>query len=407
VIIPSRTGLNLAKESDMDLSGYRDRILPADAAAAVLVGRLYDPDVKGPCVVAVRGDELVDVSGAAPTMADLLDRADRLEIARHYGVRSWPTAEVLAATLSGAPDVPQLLAPVDLQVIKAAGVTFVRSMLERVIEERAGGDRDKADAIREELASLIGGALTQVRPGSPEAERVKQALLSAGAWSQYLEVGIGPDPEIFTKAPVLSAVGTGAEIGVLERSTWNNPEPELVLAVTSAGQIVGATLGNDVNLRDFEGRSALLLAEAKDNNASCAIGPFIRLFDGDFRLENATAETIALQITGADGYFLEGASEVSEISRPPHDLVRAAYGEHHQYPDGFVLFTGTMFAPTDDRLGPGLGFTHREFDVVALSAPSLGCLVNVVRTAETAPDWTFGIRDLMRNLAGRGLLGPV
>src|SRR5690606_27366505 len=107
---------------------------------------------------------------------------------------------------------------------------------------------------------------------------------SAGVWSQYLEVAIGKDAEIFTKTQPMASVGFGAQIGIHPESHWNNPEPEVVLAVARTGKIRGATLGNDVNLRDYEGRSALLLGEAKDQNASCAIGPFIRLFDETFSL---------------------------------------------------------------------------------------------------------------------------
>jgi fumarylacetoacetate (FAA) hydrolase family protein len=388
----------------MDLTSYASDVPPRDVAHATLVARVFDPEAGGPCVAAVRGDTVVDLTHVEPTVADLLDRNDAADIVRTApGGRGWPLAELLRHTLERRPDVPHLLAPIDLQVIKAAGVTFARSMLERVVEERAAGDPGRAEALRATLTDLLGGAF-QVRPGSAEADRVKRVLLAEGLWSQYLEVGIGPDPEIFTKAPVLSAVGTGAEIGVLARSTWNNPEPELVLAVSSAGRPVAATLGNDVNLRDFEGRSALLLTEAKDNNASCAIGPFLRLFDADFTLDDACAAEISLRVTGPDGYTLAATSPVSEISRHPLDLVTHACGPHHRYPDGFMLFTGTMFAPTADRHTPGHGFTHQTGDVVHISSPRLGALVNVVTSAEEAPDWTFGVRALMRNLADRGLL---
>lgn len=390
----------------MNLTAHADSVPPRDADRATLLGRVFDPECHGPCVVAVRGDEVVDLTEVEPTVSGLLDRPDAVEVVRgHSGGRVWRLSDLLRATLAGDRAEPRFLAPVDLQVLKAAGVTFVRSMLERVIEERADGDLRRAEAVRSKLADLVAGRISQVRPGTPEAERVKEVLVQEGLWSQYLEVGIGPDPEIFTKAPVLSAVGTGAEIGVLARSTWNNPEPELVLAVTSRGEPVAATLGNDVNLRDFEGRSALLLTEAKDNNASCAIGPFLRLFDDGFTLDDARDLEVSLQITGNDGFQLEGVNPVAEISRDLQDLVGHACGRHHQYPDGFVLFTGTMFAPTEDRDEPGQGFTHKPGDVVRISSPALGSLVNVVTTAEDAPDWEFGIRALMDNLATRGLLG--
>ncbi|SDT09670.1 fumarylacetoacetate hydrolase family protein [Microlunatus soli] len=381
------------------------QVLPDDAGTATLVGRLLDPAV-GPCVVAVRGDELIDITHLAPTTADLFDNPDRVAVVcAADGDRRWRLADVLRASFDPAGDdrQPRLLAPIDVQVLKAAGVTFARSMIERVIEERSAGDPDRAAEVRRQVADVVGENIS-VEPGTPQAEKAKQVLISEGLWSQYLEVGIGPDPEIFTKAPVLSAVGVGAAIGILARSTWNNPEPEMVLINTSAGEPVGATLGNDVNLRDFEGRSALLLAEAKDNNASCAIGPFVRLFDDSFGYDDAATIDVTLRISGPDGFRLEGINPVSEISRDPRTLVAHAYGDHHQYPDGFVLFTGTMFAPTEDRDHPGQGFTHKVGDEVSISSPRLGSLINIVQTAEAAPDWTVGVRSLMRNLAGRGLL---
>jgi fumarylacetoacetate (FAA) hydrolase family protein len=385
-------------------SPLRDSLLP-EAADATLVGRILDPVSGDPCVVAVRGDRLADITSHAPTTADLFDDPNVVDLARFAEAdREWDLETVLRSSLDGDAQSVRLLSPFDLQVIKAAGVTFATSMLERVIEERSKGDPAGADAVRAKVMSAIGGALDGVLPGSPEAAEVKRVLIEADLWSQYLEVGIGPDPEIFTKAPVLSSVGAGAQVGVLERSTWNNPEPEVVLAVTSRGEIVGATLGNDVNLRDFEGRSALLLTEAKDNNASCAIGPFVRLFDAAFDLDDVRAIDVALTVEGPDGFTLAETSSMSKMSRDLTDLVAHAFGPHHRYPDGFALFTGTLFAPTQDRGAPGLGFTHHPGDIVRISAPELGCLVNEVTTAEDAPDWTFGIRDLFRSLAARGLI---
>lgn len=381
------------------------RLLPEDAEAATLVGRVHDPAEGGPCVAAIRGGDVVDLSHVAPTVSELLDRNGLLDVVRSAEPRRlWPVEQVVEATMSQDDSAVHFIAPFDLQVIKAAGVTFAKSMVERVIEERAAGDSGKALAIRRQIDAAIGGAISGVRPGSPEAETVKQVLMSHGLWSQYLEVGIGPDPEIFTKAPVLSAVGTGAPVGVLERSTWNNPEPEVVLAVTSDGRAVGATLGNDVNLRDFEGRSALLLAEAKDNNSSCAIGPLIRVFDDSFDLDSVKQLEVQLRIKDRDGYVLEDVSSMRQMSRELEDLINHAYGAHHRYPDGFALFTGTLFAPTQDRDVPGMGFTHKRGDVVSISTPALGTLVNEVTTAEDAPDWTMGIRALMANLAERQLL---
>ncbi|MFD6904078.1 fumarylacetoacetate hydrolase family protein [Streptomyces sp. DSM 116494] len=379
-------------------------VLPEDAGRAALVARVHDPQWDGPCVAAVRGEHVVDLTAVAPTVSDLMERDDAAAVVRGAdGGHVWRLDELLAAP-AGRRDAPHLLAPVDLQVIKAAGVTFARSLLERVIEERTGGDPAQAARVRARVGQVVGGTLDGIRPGSPEAVKAKDLLLSEGLWSQYLEVGIGPDPEVFTKAPVLSAVGTGADIGVLGASVWNNPEPEAVLVVDSRGRVRGATLGNDVNLRDIEGRSALLLGRAKDNNASCAIGPFIRLFDEDFGLDTVRGLDIGLRVDGRDGYVLRGSSSMREISRDVLDLVAATYGPHHQYPDGFVLFTGTLFAPTEDRQAPGAGFTHEYGDVVRISSPRLGALVNTVVPSEQAAPWTLGVGALMRNLAQRGVL---
>lgn len=381
-----------------------ESVLPEDAGRGALVARVHDPEEDGPCVAAVRGEHVVDLTALAPTVSDLMERDDAAAVVREAdGGRTWRLDDLLQAR-PGRRDVPHLLAPVDLQVIKAAGVTFARSLLERVIEERTGGDPAQAARVRARMVQVVGGRLDGIRPGSPEAVKAKELLVAEGLWSQYLEVGIGPDPEVFTKAPVLSAVGTGADIGVLGASVWNNPEPEAVLVVDSRGRVRGATLGNDVNLRDIEGRSALLLSRAKDNNASCAIGPFVRVLDEDFGLDAVRGLDIGLRVEGTDGYVLRGSSSLREISRDVLDLVAATHGAHHQYPDGFVLFTGTLFAPTEDRQAPGAGFTHEYGDVVRISSPRLGALVNTVVPSEEAAPWTFGVGALMRSLARRGLL---
>jgi fumarylacetoacetate (FAA) hydrolase family protein len=373
----------------------------------VLVGRIHLPAAGGPAVIAVRGGDIVDISRSFPTVRDLCEAPEPARAAREAaGERIGPLDAVLANTPRQGRDrgAPWLLSPIDLQAIKAAGVTFAVSMLERVIEEQARGAPERAAAARAEVESALGGAVEKIKPGSPQAMELKRLLQEKGLWSQYLEVGIGPDAEIFTKCQVMSSVGTGMSIGVLKSSTWNNPEPEVVVIATSKGRIVGATLGNDVNLRDVEGRSALLLSKAKDNNASSAIGPFVRLFDKTFSLDDVRRTQVRLSVKGTDGFVLEGASDVGKISRDPEDLVGQMIGRHHQYPDGAVLFLGTMFAPVKDRDAKGSGFTHHVGDVVTIAADKLGALTNVVTTSDQAPEWTFGVGDLMRNLAKRGLL---
>ena len=383
--------------------------LPQDAQRATLVGRIWVPDV-GPVVVNAHEGALHDLSRVAPTTSQLLELDDPVAaIRRAIDERRAPKVAEIEAVLANSWEAtrdrsrPWLLAPCDLQAIKASGVTFVASLLERVIEEQARGDPARAEAIRVSLATVLGDNLAGIVPGSEQADRVKALLIEQGAWSQYLEVGIGPDAEIFTKAPVLAAVGAGADVGIHRASKWNNPEPEVVLAVNSRGATVGAVLGNDVNLRDFEGRSALLLGKAKDNNASCAIGPFIRLFDDHFGIDDVRRCDVALRVTGPEGFALQGGSSLAKISRDPLDIVAQAIGPNHAYPDGLMLFLGTMFAPTQDRHGPGQGFTHVVGDVVRVSTPALGALTNRVVFSDQAARWTFGIGALMRNLAQRGL----
>jgi fumarylacetoacetate (FAA) hydrolase family protein len=382
-------------------------VLPEDGTRGTLVGRIFLPDVGGPAVVAIRDGGVFDVSTRFPTVSALAEENDPAAVLRATkGERVGDLDGLVANTPPDRrdPNKPWLLAPVDLQVLKAAGVTFAISMLERVIEERARGNPASAEAIRKEVVRLVGDDFSKLKPGSAEAMRLKQVLIEQNAWSQYLEVGIGPDAEVFTKAPVMSAVGTGMDAGLHPKSTWNNPEPEVVLVVSSRGSIVGATLGNDVNLRDFEGRSALLLSKAKDNNASCAVGPLLRLFDDRFSLDDVREMDVGLTVTGPDGFVLEGHSSISKISRDPTDLVAQTIGAVHQYPDGFALFLGTMFAPVKDRDAPGQGFTHKRDDIVTIASPKLGRLTNRMRASDECEPWTFGVGTLMKNLAQRKLL---
>jgi fumarylacetoacetate (FAA) hydrolase family protein len=383
--------------------------LPVDSHSACLVGRAWIPNSpQGPSPVWIHDGNVYDLAPFSPTVSELLEKEPLVET-----LQSWSDLELIGSLeelLDNTPhdqrdsSKPWFLAPCDLQAIKASGVTFVSSMLERVIEEQARGDWTKAEEIRKQIHELVGDNLAEIQPGSASAMKVKEVLIKQGAWSQYLEVGIGPDAEIFTKSQPMSAVGTGAEVGIHPGSHWNNPEPEIVLAVNSKGKIVGTALGNDVNLRDFEGRSALLLGKAKDNNASCAIGPFIRLFDDQFSLDDVRQANITLSVEGPEGFTLEGSSSMKHISRDPLELVQHCAGSHHQYPDGLMLFLGTMFSPIQDRDEPGQGFTHKVGDLVYIQTPLLGSLINRVNTCDQIPPWTFGTGALMRNLAQRGLL---
>ena len=382
---------------------------PSDRYTGTLVGRAWlAGNPGGPAVVLVRDDGVTDISRHVATTSALFDLDDPAGFVRALppGDRFGTPDELLRNSdpAERDPSKPWCLAPIDLQAIKAAGVTFASSLLERVVEEQAKGDPTAADKVRRALVDQIGVDLSQIKPGSTEAERLKQALVERKLWSQYLEVGLGPDAEVFTKAQPLSAVGFGADIGIHPKSTWNNPEPEIVVVVSSKGRIVGATLGNDVNLRDFEGRSALLLSKAKDNNGSTAIGPFVRLFDDTFSLDDVRRAEITLRVEGADGFVMDGASSMRRISRDPEDLVQQTIGSTHQYPDGFVLFLGTMFAPTKPREGGGGGFTHKPEDVVVIGSEKLGTLANRVRHSDQVEPWTMGIRGLLANLARRGLV---
>ncbi len=381
--------------------------LPRDHAAASLAGRVWRPDAGGPSVVALRVDGVYDISAAMPTMSALCEEPSAAAaLMATRGERIGTLDAILANTPEDRrdPSKPWLLAPIDLAAVKAAGVTFARSLLERVIEEQAKGAPEKAEAVRATVEAQLGGDLRKLKPGSQQAMALKASLIKAGAWSQYLEVGIGEDAEIFTKAQPMSAVGHGMLAGLHPRSTWNNPEPEVVLVVASDGRIVGATLGNDVNLRDFEGRSALLLSKAKDNNASASVGPFIRFFDHAFTLDTVRSMEVHLDMSAPDGFKMTGKSSMREIARDPADLVAELLGKTHQYPDGAVLYLGTMFAPTDDRGEKGMGFTHKSGDIVTVSSAELGALTNVMAMSDACPPWTFGASALMRNLASRKLL---
>jgi fumarylacetoacetate (FAA) hydrolase family protein len=382
--------------------------LPVDAARATLLGRAWGVDpIPGPSVVVIEGGAVFDITERASTVAAVLNARDPCALLRGAprARRLGSVAELLSnsAVDTRDPARPYFLAPCDLQPVKACGVTFVGSLIERVIEERVRGDPQRVNVVRAEIEAVIGAELRGIVPGSAAAAALKAELIRRDLWSPYLEVGIGPDAEVFTKAVPLSAIGTGAAIGILRSSEWNNPEPEVVLAVNARGAIVGVTLGNDVNLRDIEGRSALLLGKAKDNNGSCAIGPFIRVFDGAFTVEDARRLSVRLEVRGADGFRHVGGSNTAAISRPFEDLVAQTIGPHHQYPDGLMLFTGTTYTPTQARDAATPGFTHRPDDVVTIAAAPIGALVNCVRYSDEIEPWSFGLADLIANLGARGL----
>ena len=384
------------------------RALPQDGTAGALAGRVWRPELHGPSVVAIRAEGVIDVSRHFATARDLCEAPDPAGALRAAdGDNLGPLDVILANTPIDTRDSlrPWMLAPIDLQAVKAAGVTFAVSMLERVIEERARGDLAAAVLLRTEVRAMIGDDLARLKPGSDQAMALKTLLIEKGMWSQYLEVGIGPDAEIFTKCQPMAAIGTGMDAGIHPASSWNNPEPEIVLAVNSSGTIVGATLGNDVNLRDVEGRSALLLSKAKDNNASASVGPFIRFFDAGFGLDDIRSATVTLTVTDAGNFRMDGSSSMAKISRDPADLVAQLLNTHHRFPDGAVLYLGTMFAPIEDRDAPNKGFTHHTDDVVTISTPMLGTLANRIRPTNETEPWVFGAGALMRNLGRRGLLG--
>lgn len=392
----------------MIFSSYKPQdILPDDADNATLIGRAWRPDI-GPALITLRNGNVFDItSHQAATMSSLLEKNELAEWVKSIkGEMIGSIADILSNSDEAYrnPNLPYLLSPVDLQAVKAAGVTFAVSLLERVIEERARGVPEDAAEIRDYLRTIIGDDLRLLEPGSARAAQLKSRLVEKGLWSQYLEVGLGPDPEVFTKCQVMSSVGFGANVGIDERSSWNNPEPEIALVVSAAGRIIGATLANDVNLRDFEGRSALLLPKAKDNNASCSLGPFIRIFDKTFGYDDILKSKVKLQINGPEGFTLEDVSDMQEISRAPASLVEATIGHTHQYPDGFVLLLGTMFAPTIDRNNDNTGFTHKPGDIVSISSPKLGRLINRVEYCPNCAPWTFGIKALMQNLSHRDLI---
>jgi len=494
-----------------------ENTLPKDWKEGTFVGRVWRADVNGPSVVKLDNEGyLVDITTSFPTVSALCEQENPAEAVKAVtGERIGKLSDILATTArhTKKDDKPYLLSPIDLHAVKAAGVTFAESLVERVVEKMAGGDRDKALGIRigvlSDIATILkkdgalqtlavlrqrydalqgqadngealrtlGVEVAQLRsesinfketpPGSKPALQIRDLLimkfaafkideavhkyanddpaaaelvraqltrrfkqvtdavnsgkeegfsdatlkeirdflsgLGTGAGKSYIEVGLGPKAEIFTKAQPMSSVGHGADAGYLEESKWNNPEPEVVLVTNSRKEIVGAALGNDVNHRDIEGMSELLLGECKDQNASCAVGPFIRLIDKtSFKQEDIDTMKVEVHVKGTDGFELYSDSSMEKISRKPEELVNQMF-KQHQYPDGAVLFCGTMFSPVKDRDEPTKGFTHKVGDHVTIRSDKLGSLTNRMDYTQNVEPWIYGVGKLMQNLAERGV----
>lgn len=402
--------------------------LPADWKEGSFIGRVWRSDIQpeGPSVVALDKDGyLVDITTSFPTVSKLCNQEDpaaamREALERNKGNRIGRFSEILANTPLHAQKKgkPYLISPADLQAVKAAGVTFADSLIERSVEKLAGGDPAKADNIRKDIHAVIRGKmglaetdeidLSKMKPGSPQALELRDYLIDKGLQKSYLEVGLGPDAEIFTKAQPMATVGHGAHAGVHPGSKWNNPEPEVVMVAGKSGKAVGAALGNDVNCRDIEGESELKLGECKDQNASATMGPLIRLFDKSFTLDDVRTMDVGLEVSNAeDGYKVDAVSSMSKISRDPQNELLAQTFAHHQYPDGALLYCGTMFAAAmvpRDKEHPEKGFTHKYGDVVTITSSKLGSVTNVMQSADLCPKWEVGAGALMENLAERGLL---
>jgi len=381
------------------------QVLPSDGYAGTLVGRALFPGVfPGPCVVAIREDGVHNISGTVPTMAQLLNAPNplaTLQRALRNCVYLGPLESLLENSTPSTHDPlkPYLLTPIDLQAVKAVGLTFVNGLLQRFADDNGGA------ATVAKMEKAAGVALGKILPGSEEAARLRTALMEDGLWNDTLEVGFGPDVELFTKAQPLSAVGTGAEIAVLPTSKQTFAEPEVVLMLNADGKICGATLGCDMTARDVEARSLLLLGRAKDQNATCAVGPFIRLFDQTFSLPNVQGMNLTYAFEGADDAVFTDTGSMDQIGRGLITLARQVVNEHHGYPDGVALFTGCMFKAPSSRGASDTPFTHQVGDVVIIKASPLGTLINRVNTTDKVRPWSFGMSDLMANLANRQLLG--
>jgi len=383
--------------------------LPDECREGTWLGRAWLPasfapsNIAGPHVITVRDGQVIELSDCFDSIADItrhptptaaVQNATGVSICSLNTLLENSLFYKLPADIRKSQQ-PSLLAPNDIQAIKACGVTFVASLIERVIEEKALGNPSKAEEIRAVVHAAIGDNLKDIEPGSPQTEILKAKLIAQGIWSAYLEVGIGPDVEVFTKSQPMSAIPCGSQLGVLETSQWNNPEPEVAFLVSPQGSFLGAALANDVNLRDYEGRSSLLLGKAKDQNGSCPIGPMFRLFDDSYSLDDAANTEVNLSIVGEDGFCSTGENRMSEISRSVDSIIKQVCNGSHQYPDGIAIMLGTMFAPTEDRGEEGMGFTHKVGDRVEISSPKLGKLVNWVNYCHEIPEWSYGIADFV------------
>jgi 2-dehydro-3-deoxy-D-arabinonate dehydratase len=220
----------------------------------------------------------------------------------------------------------EVLAPIGNQELWACGVTYLRSKVGRQEESRAAGGSDFYAKVY-------------------EAER----------------------PEVFFKSTPHRVVGPGGKVNIRKDSTWDVPEPELTLCVTSSGKIIGYTIGNDMSSRSIEGENPLYLPQAKTYDACAAIGPCIYITEKP--LENNTQ--IYMQIRRKEQTVFTGTVGINQMKRTPAELVSFVYREC-SFPNGCLIMTGTGIVPGSD-------FTLGSGDEITISIDHIGTLINVVR----------------------------
>ena len=262
------------------------------------------------------GRTLVDLTGAGVhRMKDLLERAD---------LAGELTRLSAAGLTTHALDSVRLLTPVESQEVWAAGVTYLRSREARMVESE----------------------------------------FSASAYDRVYDA---ERPEIFFKSLPDKVVSPGDSVGIRRDARWNVPEPELALAINSAGAIVGFTIGNDMSSRDIEGENLLYLPQAKIYTRSCAVGPWIVVGPTE---DEARQWTIQLEIRrGAENVFA-GATRADQIKRRFAELVEYLF-RSQAFPNGAVLLTGAGIVPPDS-------FTLEAHDAVRITISGIGTLENSV-----------------------------